>query len=108
MPNHYQSANSGSARPEEPLGRVEVQGVAGSALGPQRVQSLDLVDTDESWRPRRPAPPKGEKLSAPGLHVGTRDVALLRRAMLGETGDGNRGVELLERAIEIAEDEAFA
>ena len=33
------------------------------------------------------------------------DVALFRRAMLGETGEGNRGLELLRAAVEIAEDE---
>lgn len=31
---------------------------------------------------------------------------VLRRAMIGETGDGNRGESLLRRAVEIAEDEA--
>ena len=35
-----------------------------------------------------------------------RDVELLRRAMLGETGRGNRGNELLRLAVEIAEDES--
>lgn len=33
------------------------------------------------------------------------DPARLRQAMLGEAGDRYRGVALLERAIEIAEDE---
>lgn len=33
------------------------------------------------------------------------DPALLRRALLGETGQSNAGSKLLERAIEIAEDE---